>query len=302
MKDFSPSLAPDTSGGIRPDGAPEPVTIIEASRGLLRIPWREMVQYRDLLFLLVRRDFVAQYKQTVLGPLWFILQPLITTFVFTVVFSKIARIPTDDLPPLLFYLCGMLAWSYFAGCLGHTSGVLTGYAGIFGKVYFPRLIVPLSIVLSRLIAFGVQLVTFLAFLVYFKFFTAAGASIHPRWAMLLIPALLVQSAVIGLGVGLWMAALTAKYRDFSFLAGFLTQLWMYATPVVYPLSLVPDKWKWVALANPMTGIVEAYRYAFFGVGVLNPGYLGVSLAMGMLFLVTGLMLFNRAERTFIDTV
>ena len=222
--------------------------------------------------------------------------------VFTGVFAGVAKIPTDGLPPVLFYLCGMLAWNYFAGCLSHTSSTFVSNAYIFGKVYFPRIIVPLSVVISRLIAFAIQLGTFLVFLAYFKFLTAAGARIHPNATMLLMPLLLVLSGMIGLGVGLWMSALTAKYRDFSFLSGFLTQLWMYATPVIYPLSAIPDRWKWVAAVNPMAGIVESYRYAFLGAGTVDVRYLALSAATGVALLFTGLLAFNRVERTFIDTV
>lgn len=277
--------------------------IIQPSRGLLRIDWHGMMHYRDLLFLLVRRDFLAQYKQTILGPLWFIIQPLLTTVVFTLIFGYVAKIPTDGVPPMLFYLCGMSVWSYFAACLGTTASTFIANSGIFGKVYFPRLIVPLSVVVSRLIAFGIQLGTFLAFLVYFKFYTVAGAALQPSWLWLAAtPALVLQSAALGLGVGLWISALTTKYRDFAFLSGFLTQLWMYASPVVYPISQVPERWMWLAALNPMTGIIEAYRKAFLGVGEASPYLLGMSFCITILVLLTGLILFSRAEKTFVDTV
>jgi lipopolysaccharide transport system permease protein len=277
--------------------------VIQPSKGLLRIDWHGMLHYRDLLFLLVRRDFLAQYKQTILGPLWFIIQPLLTTLVFTIIFGFVAKIPTDGVPPMLFYLCGMSVWSYFAACLGTTASTFIANAGIFGKVYFPRLIVPLSVVVSRLIAFGIQLGTFLAFLIYFKYFTAGGAHLHPSWGWLMAtPALVLQSAALGLGVGLWISALTTKYRDFAFLATFLTQLWMYASPVVYPISQVPERWMWLAALNPMTGIIEAYRKAFLGVGVVSPHLLGMSVCITLLVLLTGLILFSRAEKTFVDTV
>ena len=280
----------------------EYLVVIEPHKGWVKFPWRELVEYRDLLFLLVRRDFVAQYKQTVLGPLWFVIQPILTTVVFTVIFGMVAKIPTDGVPPMLFYLCGMLAWGYFAGCLGGTSGTFQANAGIFGKVYFPRLIVPLSVVVSRLVAFSIQLVTFLVFLGYYKFFTAAGASLHASFAIIILPLLLLQSAAIGLGVGLWISALTAKYRDFAFLAGFLTQLWMYATPVIYPVSVVPERWRLILALNPMAGIVDAYRSAFLGTGSLNATYLLISAGMGLFILITGFMIFSRTEKTFIDTV
>ncbi len=275
---------------------------IEPHRGWMRIPWREILEYRDLLFLLVRRDFLSQYKQTVLGPLWFVIQPLITTIVFTVVFGKVAKIPTDGLPPMLFYLCGTMAWGYFSGCLGQTSSIFLSNVGIFGKVYFPRLIIPLSAILSRLIAFGVQLGTFLVFLLYFKFLTPAGATIHPGLSILLVPLLLLQSAALGMGVGLWISALTTRYRDFGFLSGFMTQLWMYATPVVYPLSVVPEQWRWAVSLNPMAVTVEAYRKAFFGVGTLDWPSVVAAVSITVLLLISGVAVFGRAERTFIDTV
>lgn len=276
--------------------------ILQPSKGLLRIDWHGLMHYRDLLFLLVRRDFLAQYKQTVLGPLWFIIQPLLTTLVFTVIFGSVAKIPTDGMPPMLFYLCGMCVWSYFAACFGAISSTFITNANLFGKVYFPRLILPLSVVLSKLIAFVIQLATFLAFLIYFLFFTKAGAAIHITGWIWSIPFLLLLSAALGLGVGLWISALTTKYRDLVHLSAFLTQLWMYATPVVYPVSQVPERWKWLAALNPMTGIVEAFRKAFLGAGDTTPYLLGTSLALTTIILFTGLILFSHAEKTFVDTV
>lgn len=276
--------------------------IIEPNRSWLRIPWRELMHYRDLWFLLVRRDFVAKYKQTILGPLWFIIQPLLMTVMFTIVFGKIAGIPTDGLPRMLFYLCGMLAWSYFAECIRATSTIFVTNANLFGKVYFPRLIVPLAIVTSNMIAFVIQLITFVCFWVYFKFFTDAGLHFHATIGLIALPLLLLQTACIALGVGLWMSSMTAKYRDFVHLTGFMTQLWMYATPVVYPLSEVPEKWRWVAQINPMTGIVETYRYAFLGAGTVSVGTLAVSAVTTVVLLLSGILIFSRTERTFIDTV
>jgi len=268
----------------------------------VRLNLKDLLHYSDLLWLLVRRDFVAQYKQTVLGPLWFVLQPLMTTVVFTVIFGNVAKIPTDGLPTLLFYLCGTLAWGYFSRCLSGTSTTFLSNAGLFGKVYFPRLIVPMAVVMSNLISFAIQLATFLCFWVYYKFFTEAGARFGMTLSVLTLPLLLVQSAAIGLGVGLWMSALTAKYRDFVHLAGFLTGLWMYATPVVYPLSLITGKWRILMSLNPMTGIVECYRYAFLGKGTVDPMYLAISAGSTILLLLTGIVIFSRTERTFIDTV
>jgi len=276
--------------------------IIEASKSWFRVPWRELLHYRDLLFLLVRRDFVSRYKQTILGPAWFVIQPLVTTLVFTVIFGSIAKISTDKLPPMLFYLCGMLAWQYFAQCMQGTSTTFVTNAGLFGKVYFPRLVVPLSVIISNLAAFVIQLVTFLCFWLFYKFFTSSGGLFTATPWILALPILLLQTAAIGLGVGLWMSALTAKYRDFVHISGFLTQLWMYATPVVYPLSVVPEKWRWVSAINPMSGIVEAYRYAFLGTGTVSPLYLGISAVTTVILLFTGVLVFSRTERTFIDTV
>ena len=276
--------------------------IIQQSKGLLRIDWHGLLHYRDLLFLLVRRDFLAQYKQTILGPLWFIIQPLLTTLVFTVIFGSVAKIPTDGLPPMLFYLCGMCVWSYFAACFGAISSTFITNANLFGKVYFPRIILPLSVVVSKLIAFVIQLATFLAFLAYFIFFTTAGSVVHITPWLCSVPFLLLLSAALGLGVGLWISALTTKYRDLVHLAAFLTQLWMYATPVVYPVSQIPERWHWLAALNPMTGIVEAFRKAFLGVGDVSPYLLWMSVSITLLLLLTGLILFSRAEKTFVDTV
>jgi lipopolysaccharide transport system permease protein len=254
------------------------------------------------LFLLVRRDFVAQYKQTILGPLWFIIQPLLTTLVFTVIFGKVAKIPTDGIPPMLFYLCGMCVWSYFAACFSTISNTFIANASLFGKVYFPRIILPASVVVSKLIAFGIQMATFLVFLIYFIFFTKVGAVVHITPWIWSLPLLLLLSAALGLGVGLWISALTTKYRDLAHLATFLTQLWMYATPVVYPISQIPERWHWLAALNPMTGIVEAFRKAFLGAGEASLYLLGMSACITSLLLLTGLILFSRAEKTFVDTV
>lgn len=276
--------------------------IIQPNRSWFHIDWQGLSHYRDLLFLLVRRDFVSKYKQTILGPAWFIIQPLLTTLVFTIIFGKVAKIPTDGMPPILFYLCGLLIWRYFASCLTTTSTSFTANANLFGKVYFPRLIMPLSVVISNLFAFAIQLVTFLAFLFYFKYFTVAGINIKPNLCILALPLLLLQTAAISLGVGLWLSALTAKYRDFQFLMGFLVQLWMYATPVIYPMSIVPEKWKPILALNPMAPIVELYRYAFLGTGITNLSYLIISTTTTIFVLFTGILIFNKTERTFIDTV
>ena len=279
-----------------------PPFIIEANRSWFRIPWREIAEYRDLLWLLVRRDFVAKYKQTILGPAWFIIQPLLMSLMFTVIFGRVANIPTDSLPPMLFYLCGMLAWQYFAQCLKTTSTTFVHNMHLFGKVYFPRLIVPLAVVISNMLAFFIQLITFACFWLYYKYFTAAGSLIQVRPSAVLLPLLFLQTAALGLGVGLWMSSLTAKFRDFIHLSEFLTQLWMYATPVVYPLSLLSEKWRWVSILNPMSSVVECYRLALLGSGVMTFRYMAVSALITAVLLLSGILLFNRVERTFIDTV
>jgi len=224
------------------------------------------------------------------------------TLVFTVIFGMVAKLSTDGMPPMLFYLCGLLSWTYFANCLNATSTSLTSNASLFGKVYFPRLVVPISVVISNSFAFAIQLATFLAFYVYFKFFTTAGADIHPNSFLFVLPLLLLQTAVLAFGVGLWLSALTAKYRDFTFLTGFLTQMWMYATPIIYPLSIVPEKWRFFAALNPMVPVVELYKYAFFGTGVMEINYLLISAGVTVIVCLTGILAFNKAERTFMDTV
>ena len=276
--------------------------IIQPTRGWRVIDWRALVHYRDLLYLMVRRDFVAKYKQTVLGPAWFIIQPLITTLMFTVVFGKIAKIPTDGIPGQVFYLCNLLAWTYFSQSLPTIATSLITNAGLFTKVYFPRLIVPLAALVSNLLAFGLQLVTFLGFYFYFKFATPEGAGIHANLTLLALPLLILHTALISLGFGLWLAALTAKYRDFTHLMHFLVQLWMYATPVILPLRLVPEKLRLVFALNPMTAVVESFRYAFFSHATVNAGYLGLSVAITLVVLISGLLVFSSVEKTFVDVV
>ena len=276
--------------------------IIESHRSWFYVDWKGLFHYRDLLFLLVRRDCGEKHKQISRGLLWIVIQPLLTTLVFTVIFGKISKIPTDKLPPVLFYLCGLLAWNYFAQCLSSIAASLTANAHLFSKVYFPRLIIPLSIVISNLIPFAIQCITFLSFYFYYKIFTSAGDMINPNHFILLLPFLLLETAAVGLGVGLWIAALTVKYRDFQHLVSFLVQLWMYATPVIYPISSIPERWQFLTVLNPMSGIVESYRYAFFGTGFVDWRYLSISAGLVFFSLVTGLLVFNKVERTFVDTI
>jgi lipopolysaccharide transport system permease protein len=276
--------------------------IIEPTRGWFHIPWRDLAHYRDLLFILVQRDFISYYKQTILGPLWFIIQPLLTTLVFTVIFGKIARLGTDGIPPALFYLCGMVPWNYFSGCLTGTGTSFTTNAPLFSKVYFPRLIIPLSIIVSKFMTLIVQAVLLALFWIYFNAFTPAGDQLAVSWRMLWIPVILVQTAAVGLGTGLCLAAMTAKYRDFTHLSSFLTQLWMYATPVIYTYSVIPEKWRiWVAL-NPMSGVVESFKWSILGVGALDVKLIGFSVAGTLVLLVAGLGFFTKVEKTVVDTI
>ncbi len=277
--------------------------VIRATRGWFTLKnLAEIWRYRDLLMLLVHRDFVAKYKQTILGPAWFVLQPLIMTVVFSVIFGGIAKIPTDGLPPMLFYLAGLLGWNYFAQTFQSTSGTLVNNAGLFGKVYFPRLVVPLSAVISNFFAFALQLATLLAAWMYFKLFTAAGGLFGFSAGIVWLPLVVVQVASLSLGVGLWLSALTAKYRDFTFLSGFIIQIWMYATPVIYPLSQIPEKWQWMAVLNPMAMPVEAIKVMFLGEGTVVPSYLALSTCVTALVLLSGLLVFNKVEKTFVDAV
>ncbi|MBU2101891.1 MAG: ABC transporter permease [Candidatus Omnitrophica bacterium] len=276
--------------------------IIKPNRSWFYIDWRGLLHYRDLLFLLIRRDFVSRYKQTILGPLWFIIQPLVMTLVFTVVFFRVAKVSTDALPPVLFYLCGLLIWNYFSSCISITSTSLTTNAMLFEKVYFPRIIIPLSTIFSNLITFAIQLLTFLCFYFYYKWCTASSAQIHPNLFLFALPLLLLQAAAFALGVGLWLSALTVKYRDLSFLMGFLVQLWMYATPVIYPVSAIPSQWRFILIINPIASIVDLYRYAFFGTLSLSLKYLTFSIITTCVVLFSGILIFNKVERTFIDTV
>lgn len=276
--------------------------LIQPSRGFRFLDVRELYAYRDLLGLLVWRDFVTRYKQTLLGPLWHIFQPLLTTVIFTVVFSIVAKLPTDGLPPTLFYLCGLLAWNYFSQTFTSTSSTLTANAGLFGKVYFPRLIVPLSAVVSNVISFLIQLGSFLVVLVIYRL-THPEVSAGPRWeAILLLPLVLLHLATFGLGVGLWLAALTAKFRDFAVLSGFLLQLWLYVTPVIVPLAGVPSEYHFIVGLNPVTIPVECMRYLLLGVGWINPSLLLVSIASTLVTVISGIFVFRQVERTFVDVV
>lgn len=274
-------------------------TIIKPRSGWFDLNLAELWRYKDLILLFVRRDFVAVYKQTILGPLWFFLQPIFSTLIFTIVFGQIAKISTDGLPQVLFYLSGVITWNYFSSCLTKTSDTFAANAGIFGKVYFPRLTVPISVITTNLITFCIQFILFIILLLYFWF---RGFSIHPNWLVLLLPLLIVQTALLALGFGIIISSLTTKYRDLTQLVGFGVQLWMYATPIVYPLSQIPTEWKWLYLFNPMASIVETFRYAFLGTGTIHPNQIILSIGITVFSLLIGIILFSRVEKTFMDTV
>jgi lipopolysaccharide transport system permease protein len=273
--------------------------IIGPKRGWFDLKLKDIWLFRDLIFHFVRRDFVAFYKQTILGPLWYIIQPLLTTLIFTVIFGKIARISTDGVSPFIFYLSGTVTWGYFSNCLKETSDTFIKNSKIFGKVYFPRLTVPLSVVFINLVKFGIQFLLFLGFYVYF---IATGASISPNLFILLLPVLILQMGILGLGTGILISSLTTKYRDLKFLVGFGLQLWMYATPVVYPVSIVPEKYRFFYMLNPVASILETFRHAFLGTGMVNIVDLLISWGVTILVLFSGIFLFNRVDKTFMDTV
>lgn len=260
---------------------------------------RDVWRYRDLITLFVRRDFVSRYKQTILGPLWLVIQPIMNSLVFTVVFGNIARLPTDGLPQMLFYLSGTVLWHYFSNCLNGTAQTFIQNAHLFGKVYFPRLVMPISIVISNLITLAIQ---FVLFIVFWLFFFANGAQIHlTSWA-LAFPLLVFLMAGLGLGLGIIISSLTTKYRDLNYLVGFGVSLWMYATPIIYPVSSIPQRWQWVANINPVTPIIETFRMGFLGQGDASWVRLAYSLGCTLLLLFIGAVIFNRVEKTFIDTV
>ncbi len=273
---------------------------ITPQNSLLNFNFKEIWRYRDLLLLFVKRDFIAGYKQTILGPIWFFIQPIFTSIMFTVIFGRLAGISTDGIPPMLFYMAGVTNWNYFSECLLATSTTFTSNQGIFGKVYFPRLVVPLSIVVSALMKYGIQLILFLGF--YGYFFFQPDSAIQPNAYIFLFPILLIILAGLGLGFGLIITSLTTKYRDLVFLLKFGVSLLMYATPVIYPLSVVPEKYQLLAVLNPMTSVIETFKYSFLGQGTFNWFYLGYSFIFMLILLLFGVAVFNKTEKNFMDTV
>lgn len=273
--------------------------IIRPQRAWWDLHLGDLWRYRDLIQLFVRRDFVAYYKQTILGPIWYLIQPIFTTIVFTVIFGNIAGISTDGLPPFLFYMAGNTIWSYFNACLVNTSNTFTVNAGIFGKVFFPRLSIPISVVISNLISFAIRFALFLGFLGYYLI---TGANVHPNWWLLSLPLLVLIMGFMGLGLGIIISSMTTKYRDLQQLVSFGATLLMYATPVIYPLSTIKGIWRTVILINPMTPIVEVFRLGFLGESSLDPIWLLYSAGFTLVVFIIGMLTFTRVENTFMDTV
>lgn len=275
------------------------VTIVSAKRGLFNLNIKELWKYRDLVILFVKRDLKNVYKQTVLGPLWIVINPFLSTFVFTVIFGMIANISTDGIPQFLFYMSGNILWSFFSNCFNRASSTFLSNARIFGKVYFPRLVMPLSGIIYNSITFLVQFVMFAILVAVYAF---TGANVHPNLLVLALPLFLIHIAFLGTGTGLIISSLTTKYRDLNVLVSFGLTLWMYITPVVYPVSLIPESFRFIMLLNPVAPIVETFRYAFLGSGSFEWFYLLISAVVTSLILILGMIVFNQVEKNFIDTV
>jgi len=274
--------------------------IIAPKTGLFDLHLKDVWRYRDLLMLFVKRDFIAQYKQTILGPLWHFIQPALTALMFLILFSRIANIPTDGVPPILFYLSGITLWNYFSSCLTNTANTFTLNANIFGKVYFPRLVLPLSVIISNLIRFGIQFLLLFSVMVWYAI---KGNPFYIGWSWLWIPVLLLIMAMFGLGFGIIISSLTTKYRDFTVLLAFAVQLAMYIAPVAYPMSFLKSKSyaTWIQW-NPLTPVIESFRNALFGIGEADISGLMYSFTVSVVLLFIGILLFNRVEKSFMDTV
>jgi len=273
--------------------------VITPVKGWMNLNLREIFRYKDLILLFVKRDFVIFYKQTILGPLWYIIQPLFNTLVFTLIFGKIAKIPTDGVPPFIFYLSGTIVWAYFSSCLNQTGQTFLSNAQIFGKVYFPRITVPISIALTAVFQFAIQFMIFLGFLIYMIW---GGLDIDININVLMLPLIVLHMAILSIGVGLIISAVTTKYRDLSFVMGFFIQLWMYMTPIVYPLSAVPEKYKFLILCNPMTAVIESFRSIFLVSSSFTINNLLLSIVITIVVFFFGMIIFNRNEKTFMDTI
>ena len=274
--------------------------IIRPHEKLWKLNLKEVWAYRDLVELFVKRNIVVQYKQTILGPLWYLIQPILTVIMNMVVFFFFFHMSTDGVPQALFYMAGNVCWFYFSDCLNQTSSTFVTNQAMFGKVYFPRMVVPISTVISNLLRFGIQVLLFVAFYLYFWI---RGADVTLTWAILLMPLLILMLAGLGLGFGILVSSLTTKYRDLTILFTFIVQLWMYATPIVYPMSMVTNETlRTVIMLNPMTAVVEAFKYATLGQGYFSWGALGYSFAFMSALLLWGTVVFNKVQRSFMDTV
>lgn len=279
-------------------------TVIKPKTGWFELNLKELFHYKDLIFLFVKRNFTSLYKQTILGPLWAIIQPFLTTVVFTLVFGGIAGLDTGGVPSFIFYMCGNIAWGYFSQCFTSTANTFTGNAAIFGKVYFPRMVIPISVVLTNLISFFIQFLFFICFWVYY---VITDSAVQPNWTIALIPLMLLQMAILGLGFGIIVSSVTTKYRDLSMLVSFGIQLWMYATPVAYSTSLIAEspslsKYMGLYMLNPLTPLIESFKNAFLGTGAVDIVYILISWAITLVVLFIGVILFNRVEKSFMDTV
>ena len=274
--------------------------IIKPKRNLFDLQLKEIYRYRDLLFMFVKKDIVTVYKQTILGPVWYIIQPLLQMITFIIIFTRVTHLSTDGVPPSLFYLSGIVIWNYFSECLNQTANTFSENADMFGKVYFPRLITPMSKVISGLIKFGIQFALFL--IMYFYYVFTDDKLTLPTWNVFLLPLLLIFMAGLGLGFGLIFSALTTKYKDLKFLLQFGIQLAMYATPVIYPISSIPGKYKYFFFLNPLTHVIEAFKYIFLGVGEINIFGIIYTASFVIVLMVLGVLIFNKTEKTFMDTV
>lgn len=274
-------------------------TVIESRTKFFQFNIGEVIRYRDLIKMFVKRAFTLSYKQTILGPVWLLIKPVFAALMYTLVFSNIAHISTDGAPAMLFYMMGNAMWTYFASCLGSNAGTFTENAGIFGKVYFPRLVTPISNVFVNLLNFGISMtITIIIGVVYMY----RGENVNPNLALLLVPLLVVELGMLGMGCGIIVSSMTTKYRDLSVLVGFGMQLWMYATPVVYPVSQIPEKYQSFMMINPVAPIMETFRYAFLGTGHVPILWLCISIAVTGVIFLFGILIFNQVERTFMDTV
>ena len=277
------------------------ITTIESKKNWLKIDWREIWSYRELLLLLAKRDVSVIYKQTILGPAWFLIQPILTSLVFAVVFGRIAKIPTQGLPRFIFYMSGLLMWNYFRGVLEGSGQVFNHYKQLYSKVYFPRLVAPLSLILSNLVYLGLNTIVFILFYLYYCF--VKDVALHPSWTLVFFPLVVLYVAATALGFGLWIAALTAKYRDLRFALPFITQVWLYSTPIIYPLKGVVDPFfRTILLLNPMTVAVEACRFMFTSTGAISLPAIGMGAIIILVVLTSGLAVFNRVQQTFVDVI